>query len=70
MVFAYNVHIFTGKLEIVSELLLCVCVCVCVCMRVCEHTCVYRNMQKSEKELDPLELELKAVVSLHVGAGN
>jgi hypothetical protein len=40
-----------------------VCVCVCVCMCECVYVCVYMgNCGGQKRELDPLELELQAVV--------
>jgi hypothetical protein len=53
----------------------CVCVCVCVCVwereRERESTvCVCTSLRMSERVLDLLELELKVIVSKHIGAVN
>ena len=38
---------------------------VCICA-----PCVYSTQGVQKKELDPLELELEMITSLHVGSGN
>jgi hypothetical protein len=73
-----NLISFLNLISVCTQMSLCVCECVEVQIHMCAgglHVCLYMclhvsTVRKPERVLDSLELELQAVESYHMGAGN